>query len=261
MSQTPSDNVDPKLKAAEDHLREVMLALPEATEEFPWGHRTAKVKGKMFAILALDNDGLGVTTKLPESNEAALTLPFTEPTGYGLGKSGWVSSRFKPGSEVPVGLLSQWIHESFRAVAPQKVLKAMLAPGARASAVTSGTATAGATKSAAPAKKPTAAKSPTAGKSAASAKSPAAAKSAARAKQPTAGKSGAGARKSVAAASRRSVAAKQADGAKKPAAGKAAGGKKSVAKRAPAREVPTGRAGAKASSAKRGAARSSRSKR
>ncbi|NVI98694.1 MmcQ/YjbR family DNA-binding protein [Myxococcus sp. AM009] len=129
MSQPPSDNVDAKLKAAEAHLRGVMLALPETTEEFPWGHRTAKVKGKMFVILALDNDGLGVTTKLPESHEAALTLPFTEPTGYGLGKSGWVSARFKPGSEVPTGLLSQWIHESFRAVAPQKVLKA-LTPGA-----------------------------------------------------------------------------------------------------------------------------------
>ncbi|AEI64504.1 MmcQ/YjbR family DNA-binding protein [Corallococcus macrosporus] len=224
MSQPPADKVDPKLKAAEDHLREVMLALPEVTEEFPWGHRTAKVKGKMFVILALDNDGLGVTTKLPESNEAALTLPFTEPTGYGLGKSGWVSARFKPGSEVPVGLLAQWIHESFRAVAPQKVLKAMLAA--------SGLAPVRAAKPAARAKKPVAAKS------------------AASAKSSSAGKPGAGGRAGVAA------------GGKKPTAGTAAaGGKKSVAKRAPAREGPTVRAGAKAPSSKRGAARSSRSKR
>jgi hypothetical protein len=50
-------------------------------------------------------------------------LPFTEPTGYGMGKSGWVTSRFKSGDAVPVELLTQWIHESFRAVAPQKVLK------------------------------------------------------------------------------------------------------------------------------------------
>ncbi|NOJ83912.1 MmcQ/YjbR family DNA-binding protein, partial [Myxococcus xanthus] len=154
MSQTPSDNVDAKLKAAEDHLREVMLALPEVTEEFPWGHRTAKVKGKMFAILVLDNDGLRVTTKLPESNEAALTLPFTAPTGYGLGKSGWVSSHFKPGSEVPIGLLAQWIHESFRAVAPQKVLKALMAPGAAQAPK----AKAAAKKSSAPVRAPAAAK-------------------------------------------------------------------------------------------------------
>ncbi|QDF00349.1 MULTISPECIES: MmcQ/YjbR family DNA-binding protein [Myxococcus] len=174
MSQTPSDNVDAKLKAAEDHLREVMLALPEVTEEFPWGHRTAKVKGKMFAILVLDNDGLGVTTKLPESNEAALTLPFTAPTGYGLGKSGWVSSRFKPGSEVPIGLLAQWIHESFRAVAPQKVLKALMAPGA---------AQAPKAKSSARAKKPAAAKRAVAVKPAVAGKKPAPGKAAAGGKK------------------------------------------------------------------------------
>jgi predicted DNA-binding protein (MmcQ/YjbR family) len=127
MTTLPATNADPKLRAAEDRLREVMLALPEATEDFPWGHRSGKVKGKMFAILVLEDSGLTVTTKLPDSNEAALTLPFTAPTGYGMGKSGWVTSTFKPGDAVPVELLSQWIHESFRAVAPQKVLKAMAA--------------------------------------------------------------------------------------------------------------------------------------
>ncbi|HZI13508.1 MAG TPA: MmcQ/YjbR family DNA-binding protein [Myxococcus sp.] len=134
MSHAPSDKVDPKLKAAEDRLREVSLAFPEVTEEFPWGHRTVKVKGKMFVILTLDNEALGVTTKLPASNEAALMLPFAEPTGYGLGKSGWVSARFKPGDAVPVELLTQWIHESFRAVAPQKVLKQLGGGGTEAPA-------------------------------------------------------------------------------------------------------------------------------
>ncbi|GHH00581.1 MmcQ/YjbR family DNA-binding protein [Comamonas sp. JC664] len=172
MSQTPADNVDAKLKAAEDHLRGVMLALPETTEDFPWGHRTAKVKGKMFAVLSLDNDGLGVTTKLPESHEAALTLPFTAPTGYGLGKSGWVSSRFKPGSEVPIGLLSQWIHESFRAVAPQKVLKALLGPAAGVAKPASGARRAAAVKRAAVVKKP-AAKKAAAGKKSVAKRAPA----------------------------------------------------------------------------------------
>jgi predicted DNA-binding protein (MmcQ/YjbR family) len=134
MTTLPAANADPKLKAAEDRLREVMLALPEATEDFPWGHRSGKVKGKMFAILVLEDSGLTVTTKLPDSNEAALMLPFTAPTGYGMGKSGWVTATFKPGNAVPVELLSQWIHESFRAVAPQKVLKAMAAGAAAAPA-------------------------------------------------------------------------------------------------------------------------------
>ncbi|WP_163994633.1 MmcQ/YjbR family DNA-binding protein [Pyxidicoccus caerfyrddinensis] len=135
MTALPAPNADPKLKAAEDRLREVMLALPEATEDFPWGHRSGKVKGKMFAILVLEDSGLTVTTKLPDSNQAALMLPFTAPTGYGMGKSGWVTATFKSGDAVPVELLSQWIHESFRAVAPQKVLKAMAAAPAKGAVV------------------------------------------------------------------------------------------------------------------------------
>jgi predicted DNA-binding protein (MmcQ/YjbR family) len=172
MSQAPADKVDPKLKAAEDRLREISLAFPEVTEEFPWGHRTVKVKGKMFVVLTLDNDGLGVTTKLPASNEAALMLPFTEPTGYGLGKSGWVSSRFKSGDAVPVELLTQWIHESFRAVAPQKVLKQLGGAGTAAPA---------------PAKvKKAAVKKPAAKKKAAAGKAPAAVKKKATARRGTA---------------------------------------------------------------------------
>jgi hypothetical protein len=76
----------------------------------------------MFAILVLEDSGLTVTTKLPDSNQAALMLPFTAPTGYGMGKSGWVTSQFKPGDDVPVALLTKWIDESYRAVAPKKLV-------------------------------------------------------------------------------------------------------------------------------------------
>jgi predicted DNA-binding protein (MmcQ/YjbR family) len=131
MNPTASQN-NP-FTATENALREVMLAYPEATEDFPWGHRTAKVKGKMFCILYLDDvQGLSVTTKLPQSNEAALMMPFCTPTGYGMGKSGWVTSSFKPGDEAPVALLAKWIDESFRAVAPKKLVERLDAGGGAA---------------------------------------------------------------------------------------------------------------------------------
>lgn len=120
---SPSPAKKSALAAAEDALRTVMLSYPETTEEFPWDHRTAKVKGKMFVILVLDERGLNVTTKLPQSNEAALMLPFCTPTGYGMGKSGWVTSQFKSGDDVPVALLTKWIDESYRAVAPKKLVE------------------------------------------------------------------------------------------------------------------------------------------
>ena len=60
--------------------------------------------------------------KLPTSGPLALTLPFAFPTPYGLGKSGWVSARFGPKDEVPLEMLVEWLDESFRAIAPKKVL-------------------------------------------------------------------------------------------------------------------------------------------
>ncbi len=110
---------------AEALLRKAALAYPEAVEDFPWGHRAIKVRGKIFLILAAGSDGLGVTAKLTESRFEALALPFAEPTGYGLGKSGWVSARFSPKDAVPMPLLEEWIEESYRAVAPKRLVRAL----------------------------------------------------------------------------------------------------------------------------------------
>lgn len=56
----------------------------------------------------------------------ALMLPFAEPTGYGLGKSGWVTATFNAGEKAPpVALLKQWLDESYRAIAPKKLVKAL----------------------------------------------------------------------------------------------------------------------------------------
>jgi predicted DNA-binding protein (MmcQ/YjbR family) len=106
---------------AEAKLREFGMSFPEATEEFPWGHRALKVKGKTFVFLALEEDVLSLSMKLPASGVAALILPFASPTGYGLGKSGWVTARFAPGEEIPLELLEEWIDESYRAIAPKKL--------------------------------------------------------------------------------------------------------------------------------------------
>ena len=48
-----------------------------------------------------------------------LALPFTEPTGYGLGKSGWVSFTCRAKDVPPMSMLREWIEESYRAVAPK----------------------------------------------------------------------------------------------------------------------------------------------
>lgn len=109
------------LAQAENELRDLALSLPEAHEAFPWGHRALKVRAKAFAFLVLEEDSLSLSVKLPGSASDALELPFVEPTGYGLGKSGWVTARFGPGDDVPLARLGAWLRESYRAVAPKKL--------------------------------------------------------------------------------------------------------------------------------------------
>jgi predicted DNA-binding protein (MmcQ/YjbR family) len=109
-------------------LRAYALAYPGAHEDFPWGERVIKVGKKIFLFLGRGEAGLSVTVKLPRSATLALTLPFASPTGYGLGRSGWVSALFAPREKPRLDLLKQWIDESYRAIAP-KALVAQLSAG------------------------------------------------------------------------------------------------------------------------------------
>ena len=111
----------PTHQNAFDRLRAAALAFPGAYEDHPWGESVAKVNRRVFAFLGRREDGVGLTVKLPQTGKAALMMPFTQPTGYGLGKSGWVTAQFEPGEEVPFGLLQEWIRESYLAIAPAKL--------------------------------------------------------------------------------------------------------------------------------------------
>lgn len=111
------------LKSAESALRKAALAYPQATEDFSWGHQAFKIKTKLFLILSYDKDLFNVTVKLPITGKQALALPFAQPTGYGLGKSGWVTASFGPKDKVPIELLEDWVDESYRVIAPKKLVQ------------------------------------------------------------------------------------------------------------------------------------------
>lgn len=113
------------IESIENELRDYALEFPEAHEDHPWGHIAIKVKKKMFVIMGGEKDTkeFTVSVKLPNSRDAAVDLPFAEPTGYGMGKSGWVTATFTKASDVPLDLLKAWIDESYRAIAPKKLVK------------------------------------------------------------------------------------------------------------------------------------------
>jgi predicted DNA-binding protein (MmcQ/YjbR family) len=99
------------------------LGLPGAYEDHPWDEVVAKVNKKVFVFLGHpdSSDGMGMTVKLRESHAEAVGLPGAESSGYGLGKAGWVSITFGKDTP-PVGVLTDWIEESYRIVAPKRLI-------------------------------------------------------------------------------------------------------------------------------------------
>jgi predicted DNA-binding protein (MmcQ/YjbR family) len=105
-------------------LRAFAFSLPEAWEDFPWEESVAKVGKKVFVFFGHGSDaGVGMGVKLPHSMVEALQEPWCTPTGYGLGKAGWVSVRIPAGEPVPLDRLLAWIEESYRAVALVRQVK------------------------------------------------------------------------------------------------------------------------------------------
>jgi predicted DNA-binding protein (MmcQ/YjbR family) len=108
---------------ARQALRAFGLRYPRAHLKSPWpGHLDLAVNDKTFAFLNVDGEPFRMSCKLPRSAEAALSLPHTAPTPYGLGRSGWVSVTLPAGAAVPVELFQAWIDESYRAQAPKRLI-------------------------------------------------------------------------------------------------------------------------------------------
>ena len=104
------------------------LTLPGAHRKSPWPeHDDLAVKDKTFAYLPAKGRPFSLSCKLPYTGYEALQLSFAKPTGYGLGKAGWVTVRFGKREKAPVALLRSWIDESYRAVAPKKLVAALSA--------------------------------------------------------------------------------------------------------------------------------------
>jgi predicted DNA-binding protein (MmcQ/YjbR family) len=111
-------------RAALDALEEFALALPGAWPDTPWGDRVVKVGKKIFLFVSSpDADRPAMTTKLPESRDHAMSFPDAAPTGYGLGKHGWVSLHLDTIDDEERDVLFDFVEESYRAVATKTLVK------------------------------------------------------------------------------------------------------------------------------------------
>jgi predicted DNA-binding protein (MmcQ/YjbR family) len=124
--------VQPKPSARAVKLGDVLAAAalryPNVIEDHPWGHRAMKVGGKTFAWIVPEGATVSLTVKLPRTRYQALMLPNATPTGYGLGKSGWVTVTLTPPASALRTQCLEWLDESYRAVAPKTLVRALDAP-------------------------------------------------------------------------------------------------------------------------------------
>lgn len=108
-----------------ESLRAYALRLPEAYEDHPWGENVAKVGKKVFVFFGQPaaERPFSLTVKLPESSETALSLPWGTSPGYGLDRGHWVW--LTPPDDAPLDMLLDWITESYRAVAPKRLVRSL----------------------------------------------------------------------------------------------------------------------------------------
>lgn len=97
-----------KLFGAHDKARRALLTIPgvPTSPDIPVG-------------------SLGWADMPPAYRQEPRPRPFARPTGYNLGKSGWVTASFKAGEYPPYDVLQSWIDESYQAIAPKRVLAAL----------------------------------------------------------------------------------------------------------------------------------------
>jgi predicted DNA-binding protein (MmcQ/YjbR family) len=101
-------------------LRIAALGLPAAWEDFPWDEVVVKVNKKIFVFLGRPGpDPPDVTVKLTVAHDHALSIAGAALAGYGLGRAGWVTV---PIAAVDTDLLVDWVEESYRNVAPKKLV-------------------------------------------------------------------------------------------------------------------------------------------
>jgi predicted DNA-binding protein (MmcQ/YjbR family) len=105
------------MAGAREKVLEFALSLPETREDRPWEDDVVvKVRAKIFVFCGPPGSRR-ISVKLAESHAHALSIEGAAPTGYGLGKAGWVTVPLHANG-VNVALLRDWVEESYKIVAP-----------------------------------------------------------------------------------------------------------------------------------------------
>lgn len=103
-------------------LREHALSFPGVNEGDSCVKRAFRARTKGFLFLGEKPDSYNVMLKLGDSVEEAEMLTAENPDSWALGKFNWMTMHFDNDEQPPDGLLERWIEESYRLLAPKKLL-------------------------------------------------------------------------------------------------------------------------------------------
>jgi predicted DNA-binding protein (MmcQ/YjbR family) len=113
-----------------ERLEQIVGRLPEARRvdiEAWGGEPTFRVGGKNFVFAS--TDATTITVKLPKDEAAAVIATDSQaaPTGYGLGRHGWVSVTLdRRPSTARWQEVEEWIRTSYALIAPRKLARQVL---------------------------------------------------------------------------------------------------------------------------------------
>lgn len=116
-------------------LETLALSLPEAqrVDIESWGdHPTFRVRGKNFIFCDDAATHLSVKLSKEEAAAAVATEDWVTPTGYGLGRHGWVSLTVDdPAAGDRWEQVEEWVLTSYSLVAPKTLARKVIPPPAR----------------------------------------------------------------------------------------------------------------------------------
>lgn len=106
-----------------DRLRDLCLALPEATEQETWGDPTFRVRGKIFAMPKRGDGRMSLWIKAPEGSQSILIG--ADPKRFFIppyvGPKGWVGVRLDDDPDWEE--VSALLRRSYRLIAPKRLAK------------------------------------------------------------------------------------------------------------------------------------------
>lgn len=121
-----------------DRLEQIAGRLPEATRvdiEAWGGEPTFRVNGKNFIFTNPDATSLSVKLTRDEAEAVVASDPKASPTGYGLGRHGWVTITI--GSRPSAARwreVEEWVRTSYSLVAPKRLARQVLDEDSKPSA-------------------------------------------------------------------------------------------------------------------------------